>query len=364
MHGPSCLADSSADWTLAAVVAQESAGVDLPVLALGQADWPHYLAAPNKAGRALQTARAELTARHPSGWRVARFVRAQAWLDANADAITLAATEADPTRQAAQRAYSLSASSTSWAGNGITLGTPWWPLCTLCTSGHWQWQADVSLLHLQKLRRADLGGTLNNNEAGTYDFDLWSQRSNTDITGRFLPASGDAGSGRSWSLAVQGQPVPGWQLAVRADDIASRLQWDDLATDANTLKSAVATLRPDGYLDYAPYLRGKKSLWPITSPMAPRWQLTVQRALSTDDPSGAALTWQMSRQASIDQIWIGWRNGSATTALPHFSLAFEPHWPALQFEATWRDWRLLIATDGKGLNTQYRRLELAWQTAL
>jgi hypothetical protein len=257
------------------------------------------------------------------------------------------------------RQYQLNASSQSWSGDGIFLGTPWWPVTA---AGLWQWQADLTLLNLTQLRLADASGTVNYRGSGAYHFDLWSQRSNTDITGRFLPVSGSAGSGASVSLALKGQPLPGWQIDVRADDLASTLQWASLATDANTLNSTVTTRRPDGYLDYGPLLKGQKALMPITSQIAPHWQLTVAHSLMNTTTPDAEITWQMSRQAGISQTWIGWRSSQTTSRQPHWSLALEPHWPALKLEVGWRGWQLVFATDGKGSNTQYRRFELRWQT--
>lgn len=353
------LAAPPAGWLLGATAMQESVGLNLPVLALGQPDWPRYLGANQSAGRAYQNQSVELNAQHHSGWRVAAFVRSQTWLDANADAVTIAAAQASNTNPPEQRSYQLAAQSQGWAGRGLRLGTPWWPVAT---SSQWQWQADVALLQLTQLRLAELGGQLDYTAANAYDFDLWSQRSNTGITGRFLPASGNAGSGASLSLAVQGQPLPGWQVALRADDLASTLQWNNLATDTNTLVSANTSRRTDGYLDYAPYLKGQKTLQPVTAHMATRWQLNVQRTLNTDASNSAALTLQMSRQAGINQTWLGWRSNPASGHVPSWSLALEPTWRAMKLEANWRGWQLLLASDGKGPDTQYRRIGLVWQS--
>jgi hypothetical protein len=238
------------------------------------------------------------------------------------------------------------------------LGTPWWPVAT---KERWQWQADFVLLQLTQLRLAELGGRLDYTGVNAYDFDLWSMRSNTGITGRFLPASGSGGSGASVSLALHGQPLPGWELAVRADDLVSTLQWSDMATDANTLVSANTIRTPDGYLDYAPYLKGKNTLQRITAHIDPRWQLTLQRALGTEATPGAMLTWQLSRQAGIQQSWIGWQSGLVTGKLSHWSLALEPSWLALKLQATWGAWQLTLASDGKGQDTQYRQIEVGWQ---
>jgi hypothetical protein len=346
-------------WQISGILSEESVGQGLPVLALAQDDWYQYLPNPIRDGRAVRSMTAQLLATHPSGWRLAAVSRAQAWIEANADAIAVAALELQSTSPSVPRKFEINASSQSWSGDGILLGTPWWPISA---ATQWQWQADLTLLNLTQLRLANASGTVHYRGDGAYGFNLRSQRSNTGITGRFLAASGSAGSGASVSLALQGQPLPGWQVALRADDVASSLQWIDLATDANTLASANTTRRPDGYLDYGPYLQGRKTLQSITAHIAPRWQLTLQHALTADNSPGAALTWEMLRQAGINQTWLGWRSDPPTSNLPHLSLALEPNWPALKLQATWHGWRLMLATDGKGVGTHYRSLELGWQT--
>lgn len=356
-HITICHAEDASNWVLSASAEQTSVGRNLPVLALQQPDWPNYLTERDKPGRAFQTLKAELSARHTSGWRVATFARGQAWLNASADAVTLAAAQAQNANPDQQRAYAPTAQSQSWAGYGLTLGTPWWPVVG---AEHWQWQADVSLLQLNHLRLAELGGSLTYKGNKAYDFDLWSQRSNPDITGRFLPASGTSGNGATLSIAIRAQPWPGWVLTLRGDDLVSTLRWQALATDANTLRSANTVRRADGYLDYTAYLQGKKSLLPVTSQIEPHWQLNAQRLLALDDAASAAFTWQISRQAGINQNWFGLRSGALPGTPMHWRVALEPSWPALQFEANWRGWQLTLATDGKGADTQYRQLKLGW----
>ena len=245
-------------WQISASFSEESVGQGLPVLALEQDDWPNYLPNPVRDGRASRRLKAQLLATHPSGWRLAAITRAQAWMEASADAIAIVALQKQGRAPSEPRQFQLFASSQSWSGEGLLLGTPWW---TIGAAGLWQWQADITLLNLTQLRLADASGTVHYRGSGTYDFELRSQRSNTDITGRFLPASGNVGTGASFSLALQGEPFPSWYISMRVDDLSSVLQWGDLPTDSNTLNSAVTTRTQDAYLvpDRKPHFFKKRA---------------------------------------------------------------------------------------------------------
>jgi len=345
----------SGDWKIRATLAEESVGQGLPVLALDHPDWPNYLVGQSENSRAFRSIKAELSATHPTGWSVAVVERAEVWLHANADAVTLAAYDARGTDPEVARGYAPYAKTQSWQGEAIQVGTPWW---NLDSAELWQWRAEITLLQLKQLRTAELSGDLQYRGGGAYDFDLRSQRANTDITSLFLAPSGTSGTGESLSFALQGQPVPGWRIQLRGDDLASQLRWSDMATDTNALNSQITSRAPDGSLDYAPLLRGKKALMPVTSQIGAYWQACV--AWSAFESS--AVTLRATRKAEISQIWLGWNRGDGAGKAPRWSLEFEPNWQATKLELTWGgSWQLLLATDGLGQSTQYRQLKLGWQ---
>jgi len=76
------------NWKIGAFYNEESVGQGLPVLALERSDWPSYRSGPTINSHAWRSIRAELNATHTSGWRVGALVRTEAWLDANADAVS------------------------------------------------------------------------------------------------------------------------------------------------------------------------------------------------------------------------------------------------------------------------------------
>jgi hypothetical protein len=345
-------------WIVGANVLEESVGQGLPVLALDRPDWPKNRTDQPPFTRAWRSVSAELMATHATGWRIAALARAEAWLHANADAVDLAALNASGSDPAVARNYNLYAQMQSWQGDGVKVGTPWWPLDA---EGRWQWQADAQLMQLRQLREAELAGNLRYLGAGVYDFDARSQRSNTGITSPFLPSSGTSGLGSSLSVALTGQPVPGWRVELRADDLFSRLQWSNLATDANTLNSQVTSRAPDGSLDYGPLLKGQKSLMEVTDKMSVNWHARLAWSAFESSESSDALTIRTSRKAALNQTWLGWDSGPAPFEKVHWRLEVEPVFHAVQLGLDWRGWQVLLASDGQGMNSQYRRVQAGWQ---
>ena len=345
-------------WTLSTTASEESVGHGLPVLALGRSDWPAYQSDPVGRPGAWRSIRAELGAISPGGWRMAGLVRYEASLDASPDSVALAAQEAGQTRPAAARHFAVSLHSQGWQGHGIKLGTPWFKLGS---AGLWELQADAQLLRLRQLKFFDLSGVANYQGAGTggYDFNLQSERANAGITGPFLAPSGRTGLGASLSVALQGEPAPGWRLQMRADDLLSHLQVPDLATDSAVLNSQVTSRAPDGSLDYGPVVKGKKELQRVTRKVGAHWQAKVSwRPLNA---SADMATLRLDRKARIDQVWLGWESGDTALARFQWRLELEPLRRAIGAGVMWGGWKAALATDGKGTGSQLRALRLGYQ---
>jgi hypothetical protein len=347
-------------WLMNVHFSEESVGQGLPVLALDRPDWADHVSGQPTQARAFRSLKAELGATHPTGWRIAAQARAEAWLQASPDAVTLAALDAKGADPTVVRRYSLNAQSQSWQGEGLMVGTPWWKLDT---AGLWQWQADASLLQLRQFRSAELAGDLQYQGGGIYDFNLRSQRANTGITDAFLPASGTSGLGASLSLALEGRPAPGWHLQLRADDLASMLQWANLATDTNALNSQVTSRAADGSLEYAPLLKGQKALRPATGQIGAYWQARVAWSVFESSGQPGALTLRATRKAGMNQSWLGWDSGETGRIRPCWSLELEPSWQAAKLALAWGGWQISAASDGKGLASKYRRLSIGWTNA-
>lgn len=345
-------------WTLNATASEDSISYGLPVLALDRSDWPSYLSGQETHPRAWRSIQAELSASNSNGWRFGALARAEAWLHASPDAVTAAALDATKSDPDTNRNYNIDAHSQIWQGQGIRAGTPW---LKLDEAKKWHYQADVQLLQLQKLRTIDLSGNVTYLGRDRYVFNLQSQRSNPNITSPFLASSGSSGLGSSLSVALQGEPAPGWQLLLRADDLLSRLQWTDLATDTAVLNSQVTSRAPDGSLDYAPLVKGQKALTQITRRIGVHWQAKASwSALQANDQTGA-FTIQADRKAGINQYWLGWDNRDTGRIGPHWSLEVEPTRRAGRLGLTWRGWHAVLATDGQGTGSQLKSINLGWR---
>ena len=354
-------ADKESVWVLSAEAEDVAIGRGLPVLALGRPDWPNYRLEHSGIHRAMRSLRAELIATNPAGWRFATLARSEAWIEASEDAVTVAALEVNHADPASPRSFRLAARSQSWQGLGLKMGTPWW---SIGDAGVWRWQADAQLFRLKQLRTAAIAGDASYRGAGVYDFNLQSERANENIKGRFLPASGSNGMGASLSLALAGEPVPGLQIALRADDLFSRLQWKNLATDANVLNSQVTSRAADGSLDYAALLRGRKTLATRNERIGAHWQAKMSWQLSSLGKYPGAMTLRADDQAGIRQYWLGWENSPANKASMRWVLELEPQLHALSAGWSWGNWRAALATDGKGKGTEYRRVSVSWGVGL
>ena len=348
-----------AQWVLSAHAEDVALARGLPVMALDRANWPAYWTDTGAPAKAVRNLQAELMATHPNGWQLSAVVRAQAWLEASADAATVAALDAMRSDPVAPRSFKLTASGQSWQGQGIKVGTPW---RALGGAGQWQWHANAQLLSLKRLRTDQVGGDIVYQGVGVYDFNVAAQRANTSITGPFLPPSGLNGQGAAFSLVLKGEPLPGLHLHLQADDLVSRLQWSGMALDTSVLKSQVTTRAADGSLDYAALINGQMSLVAMDERMAPHWRINASWLLPAKQ--AGEVTFRANRLAGMNQFWLGWQGDNLAHEKPHWAFEIEPSRKALSAELTWGNWHALLATDGKGARTEYRRWFLGWQTAL
>lgn len=345
-------------WTVSASASDDAIGQGLPVLALGRDDWPNYRTKESSQPRAWRSLQAELGATHPSGWRVGALIRADAWLQASPDTVTIAAMDALNARPQTASSYTLYGRSLGWQGQGMRVGTPW---LKLDTEQRWHWQADAQLLRLKRFRTVDLSGNMSYQSSDVYDFNVHGQRSNPTITDPFLPASGNAGLGASLSLAVQGEPAPGWQVQLRANDLLSRLDWPELATDTMVLDSQVSSRAPDGSLDYGPLVKGQKTLMHVTRRIGVHWQAKASWSAFAASGQPGALTLQAERKAGIDQYWLGWDSGESSRSKLHWRVAVEPLRRVASLGLDWQGWQVFLASDGKGAESQFRSVRLGWR---
>jgi hypothetical protein len=346
-------------WSLVASMELEAIGRGLPVLALGNPNWPQHLSERIANPRAFIGGKAELGATNANGWRFATLARAESWLKANADAVELAAldtTRSDPVKA---RQYNFFAQTQSWQGEGIKIGTPW---MNLNSSGLWQWQTDVQLLRLKKLQLNEIFGNVTYQGSGNYNFDALSQRSNSRITDQFLGSSDTTGMGASLSFAVKGQISSAWKIELSADDLLSKLQWANLATDKSTLNSQVTSRVADGSLDYGPLIKGQKSVLPITAQIGTTWQTKVAWSMSESFGQAGSLTFRSLRKSEINQTWLGWDGELLSTSNSRWRIEIEPTINAAMLDMILGAFKISLATDFKGGDSQYSRVQFGWQS--
>jgi hypothetical protein len=109
----------------------------------------------------------------------------------------------------------------------------------------------------QRLRERSVNGVLAYAPDGSYG----ATASHVDADSRMTyPFMGDepSASGASLSLAATLPLLDAWTLRVQADDLASRLRWKNLPINTETLNTASSSYDANGYINYAPMLRGRK----------------------------------------------------------------------------------------------------------
>lgn len=340
-------------WQALLWVQDEALADGLPVLALAHDGWYSGVQPGVSRYRAQRTVQAGWELEQPSGWRWGVLARSQVHLQASPNAVTLAAADAQHTDPPVAAFPDVQVHSMGWRGVGLQLGSPWQ---TWTAAPSWRWRGHIQWLQLAQVRQNDLSGQVNHGSDGGYDLQLQADRWGEQIRGPFLPSSGQAGWGASLSLALEGEPLPGWQLGLRADDLLSRLHWQTLAAETAVIDSAVSSRTPDGFLDYAPLVQGQQRVAAWRGRMGARWQLAVRHPLP-----GGVLTWQSSRWQGVQQHWLGWSHEARPTDLS-WHVALEPQRRVLAAGVQWHGLSLDVASDGENKRqSQYRRWAVRWQ---
>jgi hypothetical protein len=168
--------------------------------------------------------------------------------------------------------------------------------------------------------------------------------------------------GASLSFAVKGQISSAWKIELSADDLLSKLQWANLATDKSTLNSQVTSRVADGSLDYGPLIKGQKSVLPITAQIGTTWQTKVAWSMSESFGQAGSLTFRSLRKSEINQTWLGWDGELLSTSNSRWRIEIEPTINAAMLDMILGAFKISLATDFKGGDSQYSRVQFGWQS--
>lgn len=351
----------SSDWLVQMQAEKLSVADGLPVLSLDQVDWYRGLSGIRQPSRAAQRSQVGLDAMHHSGWHMGLVGRSQVTLGASADTVELARLNATGQDPASGTSLAVQAQALGWTGKGVTVGTPW---LSLVPAWGLRSRLDAQWLQLSKLRQGALSGQVAYARAGIYDAGLSSDRRDIGITGPFLGASDARGWGSSLSLAVEAEPVPGWQIELQADDLWSRLVWGRMARETAVLNTQVTTRAPDGTLDFAPLISGQQVLSRVNEVMGTRWTATLSHMVRHDKPDWGQWNVKWTRWAGMDETWVGWRSLAAPREW-QWQLALEPQRHAVAVGGQWRGLRVGLTTDGESATrTRYRQWSVGWSSPM
>lgn len=332
------------EWTVGASLTDHMQGDGLPVAALGKPDWYVHADQPRASSRADRRIQVSLGAEHATGWRVAAVGRAQATVEASADAVALAVALESRRFPLADRLFTVWGQSQGWRGEGIELGTPWMPLGVQ----GWQWQAEGQWLQLSDWRRNNVSGAAAFLVASQgYDAHLSASRSGLGIRGPFLGSSGKVGMGMSVSVALRGQWTPQVAVRFRGQDVLSRLRWSRMASEQLTLNTQVAMLRPDGLLDYEPAVKGVQSVGRLSRSIGRAWYAELDWQLGAHDVAQA----RAQHVGGMWSTWLLWQRSLPAQQL-RWTVGVEPRKQAVKLRADWRGAYLEWAGDGRGKTSE------------
>lgn len=354
-------ADLKLSWSVGAWAESSALADGLPVQALDKSNWFQGLRGIEHPSRAAQRVEGGVRATHPSGWQFGWVGRSQVTLLASGDAVELAALNASGQDPANGRVLSIQAQTLGWTGQGLSVATPWWPVAS-----KWGVKARVQgqWMQLSKLRHNSLAGQVAYQGGGAYDARLQTDRVGAQMTGPFLAASDAHGWGAGLSLGLSAEPAEGWKVALRADDLWSRLAWGRLARETSVLNTQVTTRAADGTLDFAPLVKGQHIQSTVSAAMGARWSLSAARAVNADAPQWGRWSARWTRWAGMDERWLTWFS-RATPQGVQWQLAAEPWRRAWSGGAQWRGLVLSVASDGSpGASTAYRAWSLSWNTPI
>jgi hypothetical protein len=344
-------------WTLGMNWNSENIGQGLPILSLDQAQWTRYRISHPDTVRALVNERSELEFVHRTGWRISAISRHQAQIKANQDVTDLIDAVEVLKNDGPIRPYTVTVQGSGWKGNGLQLGTPW---IILAEEKAWRWQADLQWLLLSSFSTTNYAGTVNHLGHANYSFLVAANDSNLGVNSPFLPPSSDFGWGASFSLRLEGDITPAWRLGINLEDVASTLQWAQLATDTRIIDSAIVTRAADGSLNYAPYIKGRRFLSSMQGEMSPSWSVQISRVIDSNEAICGVATLRYKNQAEIEQLWLGWKNPRIASGAFSWGLELEPFSKAIALQLNGSGWGIQLGTDGRWTDTQYARIVLGW----
>lgn len=347
----SAVATTPDGWRYSVVLSDTTLTRGVPISALDQDDW--YQRVDLNAGnpRAVLKQEVLLELEHPSGWRLGASARAQAHVSSSSDAVRLAQDVDFKRFPDGDRSYWVDAQGAGWRGSGIRLGSPWWPV------GHtgWELRGDLLGMTLHDWRESSLLGAAHF-DAGNqgFDFDMAGERVGRRVRGPFLGQGGSAGYGWSLSLDVRAALAERWRLRVRAQDLVSRLHWNRIPTETLLLNSNVTQLRPDGFVDYGPVVRGQQALVSRSTTIGAGWhgELTWQVTPRWE----SSIVWE--RVAGLSQTWIGLGKRSSIPSGLSWRVASDMRRGVVKGRIDWGPAFVEIATDVRSANSEARHLQM------
>jgi hypothetical protein len=333
---------ATAQWVVGGSANVELSSNSLPLTDL-DGRWRAGVTIPNRLSRSFGEKSIEAFVQTPSGWRIAALQRAQASIIATPDAVRLYAqyrSKIDPTFS---QNFSIGIESNSWAGTGLSVGTP-----SIALSGNdygdWRLTPTLSLFELQSFTRAALSGSAGFDGVKTYSFALQGERYGSNINAPFLAGYANTGAGASLSLRFDGRLNEKLTASIDITDIISRLRWNKQKSETLSVNSSTETRNVDGTINYAAIINGANYLSTKNSSAFTKGIFNVDYRLDSDL---RFVTFSASHVAGISRTWFGYRQ-------QYWQVAFDPISKSLKLGLNAFGCGFMLSGDSTAKSTQNR----------
>ncbi len=187
-------------------------------------------------------------------WSIGWEARQEASLHTDRETLEMVRLYKQKTDPAANTRFDARVRYRSWSAQGLRVGH-WFDIPAIAGKTP---RVKVSAAFYTKPEQRDtrVSGSVHYDQTGTYNFNA----SQTDANSRHTyPFMGEApnGSGTSLSVAMDWPLAESLSLKLKANDLWSRIKWDDFPVMERTINSDVVGRDSEGYVNYRPTLSGR-----------------------------------------------------------------------------------------------------------
>lgn len=215
-------------------------------------DWSHGFSPRDGNNATLQRIRAGIGMENER-WSIGWEVRQEASLDANREALEAVRLYKQRLDPAPNTRFDVGARFTAWSAQGLRVGHNFdGPTIAGYTP---RLNISGAFYTRPRLRENEVSGSVLYTPAGTYSFNATQTDADSRNQYPFMRYTPNA-SGASLSLTMDLPLTDALSLQLKAEDLWSRIKWENLPVMQRTIGSDVTERDSNGYINYRPVLSG------------------------------------------------------------------------------------------------------------